>query len=109
MEGAAGSIGTIRSMSRLAFGPVLALAILGLATFPGARPAKAAETSDADVAAALDAAGPGRPRLEAFLAGAAGPDAERLAAARFLVANMPGKGYVEFELRDAKGAAIPFD
>lgn len=36
-------------------------------------------------------------------------DPEKLAAARFLIENMPGKGYIVTELRDKQGTVIPYD
>ena len=59
---------------------------------------------------ALVAAGANRAEIERVLVHfAATNDAERLHAARFLVANMPGKGYVVTALKDAKGNVIPYD
>ena len=66
--------------------------------------------SDPAVQAALDEAGPNRGEILDFLAGAAASgDAEKAEAARFLVANMPGKGFVAFTLRDEQGEEIAFD
>lgn len=67
--------------------------------------------SDAHVAAALEAAGDNRAELERVLTHyrSAG-DEERLAAARFLVANMPGHGYIVTALRrTSDGKVIPYD
>ena len=59
---------------------------------------------------ALVAAGAHRPELEKVLAHFSHvSDVRKLAAARFLIANMPGKGYVITRLHDAKGVTIPFD
>lgn len=69
-----------------------------------------AGATDAEVEQALVAAGPHRAELEKVLARFRAPtDAPRLAAARFLIANMPGKGYVITRLHDAKGVTIAFD
>ncbi len=66
--------------------------------------------TDADVEEALVAAGAHRAELEGVLARfREQADARRLAAARFLIANMPGRGYVITRLHDEKGATIPFD
>jgi hypothetical protein len=64
----------------------------------------------ADVDAALAAAKSNRPELESFLAHYADAgDEQRLAAARFLVANMPDKGYVVYGWKGAKGEDVEFD
>lgn len=62
------------------------------------------------IAAALDLAKGNRRELELALEyfDALG-DAEELAAARFLVENLPGKGHVVFEWHDAKGETVPFE
>ncbi len=62
------------------------------------------------IAAALDVAKGNRRQLELALEyfEALG-DADELAAARFLVENLPGKGYVVFEWHDAKGETVPFE
>src|SRR5262245_41845560 len=75
---------------------------------PSAPPSSA--VPDAHVEEALVAAGKNRAELERFLARYAGADdPEKREASRFLVANMGGKGYAVFELRDGKGGAIPYD
>jgi hypothetical protein len=67
------------------------------------------------VQASLTAAGSNAAAIECFLATyehpAAGvaPDAEKCIAARWLVSNMRGHGFVLFTLQDAKGNDIPFD
>lgn len=68
--------------------------------------------ADADVEAALAEAGKNRPQLERVLAHFAQKspaDPHGLLAARFLIANMPGKGYIVTALKDAKGNVIPYD
>jgi hypothetical protein len=90
----------------------LAAALLAAATAfaPFASAEEGSRVPDAHVAEALGAAGANRAELERFLSRyAEGSDAEKREASRFLVANLPGKGHVLFELRDAKGEAIPFD
>lgn len=63
-----------------------------------------------EIAAALDEAGANRGEIERFLARyERGADREAAEAARFLVANMPGKGHVLFAWRDAKGGTFDFD
>jgi hypothetical protein len=67
---------------------------------------------DADVEAALVEAGKNRSEWERVLAHFAEKepaDANGLLAARFLIANMPGKGYVVTVLKDAKGKVVPYD
>ncbi len=63
---------------------------------------------DGWVTEALEAAGPNRAELEKVLAHFA-KEPRKLTAARFLIANMPGKGYISTELRDKAGNVIPFD
>jgi hypothetical protein len=90
--------------------------VLTLAAVP-ARAADAAagelgphRVSDAHVTEALEAAGDNRAELERALAAAEDSgDAEERTSMRFLVANMPGKGYVVTHLADADGNVIPFD
>lgn len=77
------------------------LALLWVATI-----AAAGETPE--VEAALEKAKANRPELEKVLAHYAGSP-ERLAAARFLIGNMEGHGYVVFGLFDKEGNEIPFD
>ncbi len=76
---------------------------------PGAA-AEAALVDPAHVEAALVESGAHRPELEKVLAhfGAQG-GGPRLVAARFLIANMPGKGHVVTALKDAKGNVLPYD
>jgi len=90
---------------------VIALALcLGGADFARAAEAPPPATPDADVEAALALAKDHRPALERALAAAAqDPDPYVSAGVRFLIANMPDKGYVITALKDAKGASIPFD
>jgi len=64
----------------------------------------------AEVEEALTQAGANRPELEKVLARfSTGKDPLRLESARFLIANMPGKGYVITVLKDEKGVVIPYD
>ena len=76
-----------------------------------AAPALADTTIDgAHVAAALTEAGDNRAELQSVLDHyAKSGDAEKLTAARFLIANMPGKGYIETVLRTAEGDEIAYD
>lgn len=60
------------------------------------------------LAQALDAAGENRAELERVLAHFAA-DPRKQKAARFLIENMPGHGYIKTQLRDAKGTPIAFD
>lgn len=80
-------------------------------TPPAAREARpSVEVPGEHVEAALAEAGANRPELERFLAHyEALGDPARRSAARFLVANMPGKGYVVTALKDAQGKVIPYD
>jgi hypothetical protein len=65
---------------------------------------------DAWVEEALQAAGENRGELEAAIARFADdPDPRKRVAIRFLVANMPGKGYVVTVLRGADEEAVPYD
>ena len=65
---------------------------------------------DAWVEEALEAAGDHRAALEAVLAHYRDhADPRRLVAARFLIANMPGHGYVVTALRDAEGREVTYD
>ena len=108
-------------MPRLA-GPSLTLLALSFGWAGGPAPARAddkaptsgkapvAAATDTELEDALVAAGAHRAELEAVLTHFREAHEERhLAAARFLIANMPGKGYVITRLHDAKGVTIPFD
>ncbi len=65
---------------------------------------------DAHVEQALAEAGQNRAELERVITHfEKGGDGQKLTAARFLIANMPGHGYIVTELRDEEGRAIPFD
>lgn len=78
------------------------------AFFPQGSPA--VTVPDEHVEAALAQAGSNAAELERALEHFAEEgDAQKLTAARFLVANMPGHGFVVTELRDADGRAIPYD
>jgi hypothetical protein len=67
-------------------------------------------SADRALGEALLAAGANRGELELFLKHCAETsDAEKLAAARFLVANMPDKGFVQYGWRGAKGEDVVFD
>jgi hypothetical protein len=68
----------------------------------------AAAAEPPEVEAALAKAKANRPEIERLLAHYAG-DAEKLAAARFLVENMEGHGHVVFGLYDGDGNEVPFD
>ena len=64
---------------------------------------------DAHVEQALAEAGQNRTELERVITHfEKGGDGQKLLAARFLIANMPGHGYIVTELRDEKETAIPF-
>jgi hypothetical protein len=76
-----------------------ALLVLGALAFAGEPP---------EVEAALEKAGAHRAELERVLQHYA-KSPEKLAAARFLIANMEGHGYVVFGLYDKDGNEIPFD
>lgn len=81
-------------------------ALLCAATLAGETPGVA----DVHVETALAKAGANRATLDAVLShyGTLG-DLQKLAGARFLIANMVDKGYIVTELRDKEGNAIPFD
>ena len=65
---------------------------------------------DGHVEEALAEAGANRAELERVLAHFdQSDDQEQRTAARFLIANMPGHGYIVTELRDQGGKAVPFD
>lgn len=63
---------------------------------------------EAHLAEALLAAGDNMPQLRRVLDHFA-DDPHKRVAARFLIANMPGKGYIVTELQDAQGTRIAFD
>ena len=63
---------------------------------------------EAHLTEALLAAGDNMPQLREVLDYFA-DDPHMRVAARFLIANMPGKGYIVTELQDAKGTRIAFD
>lgn len=64
----------------------------------------------AAVEAAITQAGENRGELQRYLAHCRDTgDAELAAAAEFVVANMPGHGFIEFELRDERGEPHAFD
>jgi hypothetical protein len=70
------------------------------------------EVPEEHVQAALAEAGANRPQLEKVLAHFAqvgGESTRPLEAARFLIANMPGKGYVVTALKTADGQVIEYD
>ncbi|MHC5012677.1 MAG: hypothetical protein ACYTG6_17315 [Planctomycetota bacterium] len=89
---------------------VAALAlVLTLVTTP-VRAEDAVVIEEEHVRAALEEAGENAGELEAVLAHYEEiGDPQKITAARFLIANMPGKGYIVTELRDAEGTAIPYD
>ena len=62
------------------------------------------------LADALAAAGENRGELQRVLDHfAGGDDKEKQAAARFLIENMPGKGYIITSLKDAQGKVVSYD
>ena len=63
---------------------------------------------DKHVVEALQAAGDNAPQLQEVLDHFA-DDVHKRTAARFLIANMPGKGYIVTELRNKKGEVVPYD
>src|SRR5688572_26058718 len=82
------------------------------AVAPPAPPAVSDSVSDADVEAALQEAGKNRAELEKVIQhfqAKRSVSPHGIYAARFLIANMPGKGYVVTALKDAKGNVIPYD
>ena len=85
---------------------ILALALLGAPSSADDAPTVPQSLVDA----ALEAAGANRPQLEHVLDHYTRlEDPQKRTAARFLIANMPGHGYIITELRDAKGQAVPYD
>jgi len=93
---------------------LLLVALLLATTLPIALLADDAppDVQDAWVEEALEAAGDHRAELEKALAHYTAendPDGLKRIAVRFLVANMPGRGYVVTVLQDEDGTAIPFD
>ncbi|MHC4957322.1 MAG: transglutaminase-like domain-containing protein [Planctomycetota bacterium] len=77
----------------------------------GALPALAERTiPDAHVEEALEAAGENRAELQRVLDHyAKDADPRKLMAARFLVANMPGHGFILTRLVNGKGEPVPYD
>jgi hypothetical protein len=93
---------------RLAAAAIVALACSTAGTASAEDPVP--HVAGEEVEAALVEAGKNRPAIEAFLNHFNRAGAEtRIAASRWLVANMPGKGFVPFTLRDAKKEVVPFD
>lgn len=89
---------------------LLLVAAFALLAAPPVRAADDPVVPGAEVEEALAQAKANRPELEKVLAHFASVgDARRLTAARFLIAHMPGKGYVVTALKDEKGAVIPYD
>ena len=89
---------------------LLPLALLLVTASARAEETDAPVVPDAHVEEALVAAGPNRAALEKTLeVCAAAEDPRKLVAARFLIANMPGHGYVITRLEDAAGNEIAFD
>ncbi len=84
-----------------------------LLILPSAHPAPAGDAlqiPDAHVEGALVAAGANRVQLETVLAHFDRQgNAQRRTAARFLIANMPGHGYITTVLRDKQGNTIAYD
>lgn len=91
--------------------PRLACALLVSALVTGSALADdATVATDAAVEEALAAAKTNRGELDSFLKHYADSgDAQMAAAARFLVANMPDKGYAVYGWRGAKGEDVEFD
>jgi hypothetical protein len=86
---------------------VLAVMLLGVAPVPAG---ELRRIPDAHVEAALAAAGANRAELERVLAHFdAQGEARRRVAARFLIANMPGHGYITTVLRDLQGKPVAYD
>ncbi|MHC4954710.1 MAG: transglutaminase domain-containing protein [Planctomycetota bacterium] len=72
--------------------------------------AAAPQIPDKHVNDALDAAGDNRAELQRVLDHfAKDPDPQKLVAARFLIANMPGHGFINTRLENSKGETIPYD
>lgn len=102
----------------------LLLAALGLLAGPAspspddpAQPPRPAELEAAhevlgpdrgEVEAALEVAGANRGEIEVALAHFAG-EPEKRAALEYLVANMPGQGFIDYALCDEQGHELPFD
>ena len=73
-------------------------------------PPDAIAVSNDKLNVALLKAGNNEWQIERFLNNAAqSHDDEKLAAARWLVANMPGQGFARYELVDKDKKVIPFD
>ncbi len=70
--------------------------------------AGASRIPQAHVDEAVAAAGANAPELQRVLEHFAG-DEQRSEAARFLIANMPDKGYITTVLRDSDGNEVPWD
>ena len=90
---------------------VLALAVApALAADDASDAPHESHIADAYVAEALKAVGNNRAQLEKALdAAEKSGDAEMRTSMRFLIANMPGKGYVVTHLADADDNVVPFD
>ena len=67
----------------------------------------APKVPDDHVADALKAAGENRPQLEQVLAHFKDP--QEATAARFLIANMPGHGYIRTRLVTKQGKVLSYD
>ena len=79
-----------------------------LSSFPGL--CRAAADYPAEVRLALDKAGDNRVEIEKTLEYFREEgEPLKLKAAYFLIANMPGQNYTQYELRNSSGAAVPFD
>ncbi len=90
------------------FKRIVAVAVLFGVLAPLACAEEISVVEDRYVEAALEQAGANRAELEKVIA-RYGEENFKRAAARFLIANMTGKGYVVTELRDAKGNRIEYD
>lgn len=58
---------------------------------------------------ALVAAGSNRGEIESALLAYGDDEPQKRAALAFLVENLPGKGFIDYTLRDEQGRAVPFD
>ena len=108
----------LRPIPSLVFAAAVLCGRAGLASDAPSAPPKAAEdvpqglpaVTDAALEEALVAAGKHRPALEAALAHfATRGEPAKAAAVRFLVANMPGKGYIVTAWKAKDGTTVTYD
>ncbi len=90
------------------FKRLVAVVFLAAVFTPCAEAEEVTLVEDRYVEEALKQAGTNRPELEKVLDHYAENGLKR-SAARFLIANMPGKGYIVTELRDAEGNRVEYD